>query len=796
MTQVIKKPAFCAQCRSRCGCTVEIEDGKLAALKPLAGHPTGEKLCPKGQASGELIYHPDRLLHPMRRTRPKGENKGGVDPGWERISWDEALDSVADRMKQIAAETGPESTAFSVTTASGTQIADAIPWIERLIRAYGSPNTVYGTEICNWHKDFATRFTFGHDIGVPDFEHTDCVMLWGNNPMATWLARAVEVNKACRRGAKMLVVDPRPTVLARRADVWLQVRPGTDQALALGLAFALIQRGQVDWDYIGKWTNGALLVRSDNGRLLRECDIKDEGDKDLFLALSESADLLRYDAKQRRFLDPGKPTLNADHTFTTPDGFLRCETGFSHYLTTIAAFTPERVQELTGIAPAQLEAAADLLAASNRVAYYVWNGVAQSVTATQTDRALSLLYTLTGSYGRQGGNVPGAAAPFADISGQDLISPEQQAKALDIDQRPLGPPARGWITGGAFNRAVLEHKPYPVRMLMSFGTNMLTSQPDGEQTAKAFEALEFHVHADLFINAAAEYADILLPVSSSWEREGLRTGFDASLQGQRRVQFRQAVIQPLGEARSDIDIVIALAGRLGLEDVFFGLDADKGHDAMLGTSGLSVAELRQHPEGVDLEAEVPLDAFEIQDEAGIPRGFPTQTGLIEVYSEQLLNIGQAPLPTLDVEDYISTSDSYPLRLGCAKTLFYCHGQHRNLPSLRRREPDPPLEISPTDATARGIAQGDWVRIVTERGQALARARIVKDIGDGCVYGQHGWWAPGSPDAPYGESDRLAGNINQVIDSGARDPISGSLALRAATCEVVRLQPGDIWDAAD
>lgn len=151
-------------------------------IEPLPGHPTGEKLCPKGLAAPELVYHPDRLTRPLRRTNPKGSS----DPGWQPIDWDEALDMIGSRMNAIARDDGPEQVAFSVTTPSGSHMSDSITWIERFIRGFGSPNTIYATEICNWHQDFATRFTFGHGIGTPDFAGTDCILLWGNNPTATW----------------------------------------------------------------------------------------------------------------------------------------------------------------------------------------------------------------------------------------------------------------------------------------------------------------------------------------------------------------------------------------------------------------------------------------------------------------------------------------------------------------------------------------------------------------------------------------------------------------------------------
>jgi anaerobic selenocysteine-containing dehydrogenase len=128
-------PAFCPLCASRCGCEAVVEDGRLVAIEPDPAHPTGKALCAKHRASPALVEAPDRLLYPVRRTRPKGD----PDPGWQRISWDEALDEMAATIQRIAAESGPEAVAFAVTTSSGTAISDAQPWVDRLINAFGSP---------------------------------------------------------------------------------------------------------------------------------------------------------------------------------------------------------------------------------------------------------------------------------------------------------------------------------------------------------------------------------------------------------------------------------------------------------------------------------------------------------------------------------------------------------------------------------------------------------------------------------------------------------------------------------
>lgn len=776
-----RTPAFCTQCRSRCGCEAIVEDGRFLGIEPLKGHPSGDKLCPKGTAAPDLVYHPDRILRPMRRTNPKGAR----DPGWQPIGWDEALDEIAGRLGAIARDHGPEQVAFSITTPSGSHMQDCISWVERFIRAYGSPNTIYATEICNWHKDFASRFTYGHDIGTPDFANTDCILLWGNNPAATWLARTGEIQKGLKRGARMVVVDPKPTVLARRATQWLQVRPGSDQAVALGLINLLLADARFDAAYAARWTNGPLLVRGDTGCFLRESNVRAGGRADVLLARAADGDaFVAYDPARRSW--HGAPALRWRGTVETVDGPIACRTALDLLAEAAAEMTPERVAELSGVAPRDLANAADIIAGAKSVAYYAWNGVGQSVAATQTDRALSIFYALTGSYGRAGGNVPGGAAAFGDISGRDLIPEAQRAKALGLDARPLGPGLNGWVTARDVYRAVLDKAPYPVRALVSFGTNGLVSQPDAELGRRALAALEFHVHADFFVNPTAAYADILLPAATSWEREGLRTGFDASLDGMRLVQLRPAVIAPRGESKSDTDIVLALAGRMGLGAKMFDLSADAGHDAVLAPAGLNVEKLRAHPEGVWLDGAVPLDLHATEID-GHPRGFPTPTGLLEIYSERLAQVGQPGVPQLG--DHNTVRDQrYPLLFGSAKTIAFCHSQHRNLAPLRRLMPDPVLEMARADADQRDIRHGDWVEIRTGSGTAVAKVAIVTGLAPGAVFGQHGWWAPGAAGTPYDASHPLAANVNGVIPTERDDPVSGSIPLRCTPCEVVRIAP--------
>src|SRR5215813_13077601 len=155
--------SYCGLCIARCGSVAVVQNGRFVALEPDPSHPTGQALCAKGRAAPELVYHPDRLLYPLKRTRPKGE----PDPGWQRITWEEALNLTATRLRQLAERHGPETVVFSLVSASASASVDATPWIQRLMRAFGSPNLCGSMELCGWGRIYATRYTDGIGMGFP-----------------------------------------------------------------------------------------------------------------------------------------------------------------------------------------------------------------------------------------------------------------------------------------------------------------------------------------------------------------------------------------------------------------------------------------------------------------------------------------------------------------------------------------------------------------------------------------------------------------------------------------------------
>jgi anaerobic selenocysteine-containing dehydrogenase len=319
-------------------------------------------------------------------------------------------------------------------------------------------------------------------------------------------------------------------------------------------------------------------------------------------------------------------------------------------------------------------------------------------------------------------------------------------------------------------------------MLFSFGGNLLYSQPDTKLAKKALQKLKFHVHADMFLNPTANLANIVLPVASAWEREGLCTGFDCSLIGMRHVQLRQPVIPAVGDSQSDTSIVMKLSKLLGFSDKFFNCDVDSGYNEILKKTELTASNLRLTPAGIKLAKGGIYKAFEKKNNEGHPVGFLTPTRKIEIYSELFKLNGYAPVPALNsIKDY-TVNKCLPLILSGAKTLAFCHSQHRNINSLRKLMPDPTLQISHKTAAPRNIKDGDWVKIITKKGFFIARVQLLKGLAPDSVFAQHGWWV-GDFDS---KQHRFTTNLNSVIDTSIADPISGSVPMRCSRCEIVKL----------
>ena len=530
-----------------------------------------------------------------------------------------------------------------------------------------------------------------------------------------------------------------------------------------------------------------MLVRADNGRMLTERDLMPDGEATRHIAWDIVRGLpVPYDGNCANL------ALEGEYRVATLDGDVICHPAFELYARLCRNYPPEEVEAICWIASAQVERAARLIWDARPVSYYAWSGHEQHANATQTARAMSLLYALTGCFDTAGGNVVFPVPPAAAVTGEDLPAAKRRAPTLGLEERPLGPAQSGNVTAHELYRAILEEMPYPIRSLIGFGSNMLLAHVNGGHGRKALAALEFYAHCDMFMTPTAELADVVLPVASCFEREALRIGFDVSPEAQSHVQFRQAVIPPPGKARPDTDIVFDLAVRLGLAAQFWDGDIEASYRHQLAPLGITLEQLRAATSGLRVPLQTRYAKHAEQDTNGKPRGFATPSRRVELYSQTFLDHGYAPLPDF-AEPQIGPrarpdlAMRFPLVLTCAKPTLFCQTQHRALPSLRKRALHPEVDLHPAAAETRGIANGDWVAIETPDGSVRARARFNASLHPRVVIGEHGWWqaceeigAPGYD--PFGPD---GANLNLIIGTAALDPVSGTASHRAYLCEIRR-----------
>lgn len=776
---------YCSQCSCYCPTVATVENGKFLKVRPDKEHPNAIPLCVKGLAGPELIHSPQRLQYPMRRTRPKGNR----DSGWKRISWDEALDITAAKLNEIKQKYGPEAVAFTRAGPGGSPMSEVFPWLSRLSNAFGSPNFVATTHICQWHRDHGSAFTYGRagmmgTQGRPQYEKAKCTLIWGCDVHATRQSVVPMIEKGLREGGKLIVIDSRKIKLTDMADLWLQIRPATDGALALSLINVVIEEKLYAPDFVRDWTTAPLLVRSDNGNFLRGGDLSKTGDPLSYVALnSQTGQPILY---VPGLAMPAPPVIEAEVSVKLASGSsIRCKTVFRLLRERASSYPPEAVSGLTSIPAKNIRQAAQMFATIKPACWYSYNGIEETTNATQTNRAICILYALTGNYDIPGGNVISSPLPLKPIDGREFLTPEAQAKTLGIKERPLGPPATAQsIIAYDVYKAVLTGKPYPVRGLVGFGGNMVISGAPSIMGREALCKLDFHVQAELFLSPTAELADIVLPVASFWESWHAKIQVESG-DTTARIQLRPAVVPPQHESWPDLKIAFELGRRLGLGDKFWDGDVEAGFNHFLSPSGVTVEQLRQNPGGVFIPIKMEYQKYRRQDSAGRFTGFVTPTKRMELYSQLFKEHGYDPLPAWQKPDLPGPAKEYPLTLIGYKMPEFCHSQYRALPSIRKLVPHPYLQIHPDKAREIGCADGEWVILETVHGAITVQAKLTKGIAPDVVCAQHGWWQscdelglPGyDPYSPEGANANLLYVVDKI------DAISGSIPVKGYPCNV-------------
>ncbi len=687
---------------------------RIERVSPDPDRPNGV-CCRRVGRAPDILYSPDRLLHPMARVGQRGENQ------FRNVGWDEALDVVAEKLRRTAARFGPE--AACLYTGRGTferslwemlspaGVRETSAW--SLLFPFGSPNTTGAGSNCYVsHAVMAPAATFGiwgTDM-FADLEHARLIVVWGTNPAnASPPGHMSAIAKACERGARVIVIDHRRTETAKKTGAqWIAVRPGTDGALALAMIATLVEEGLHDSPFAEQWTVGF-------------------------------EDLRAY----------------------------------------VARYTPEAAESVTGVPAGVIRQAARDIARSGGASLLSYSGLEYSTSGVQNLRAILVLWALSGNLDVPGGNILKTPGTDFAVNPRRRLSPPAGPLPIGADKYPLYHSLRHEAQAMELPRAILDNDPYPVRALLVFGASITTAYPDPALWRRAFSALDFLLVVDRFPTETAGYADIVLPAATAFE-------YESYLIVDNVVTMRRKLIEPVGDSRSDWDIVAGIAGRLGYGQLFPRSTDEMLEWAFEGT-GIDLAALRNSPDGLPVPSAAPSYR---KWESGLLRpdgapGFPTPSGKLEIASSMLEKFGHEPLPVFvpPVEGLAAGPDllaRFPLIFNSgARNKAFFNSQHQNIPNLARQRPQPLVWIHALDAEVRGIADGDPVDVETPRGRARFQAFLTEDIMRGTIEADAHGGNPSAPD-PWRQC-----NVNVLTDAGNRDPISGFPVYKALLCNVAK-----------
>jgi len=644
--------SVCAlDCPDTCSLLVNIESGVATRLRGNPDHPvTRGFLCGKVAQYLEREYSPQRLLYPQKRIGKKGEGR------FQRIEWDEALDTIAAKLTATASEFGPESILpYSYAGTMGMLNGGGMD--RRFFHRLGASRL--DRTICSAAGSAGLMATLGNRYGTEpeQFTHSKFIIAWGANIHGTNVHLWPFIVEAKRNGAKLIAIDPVRTRTAALADQHLRINPGSDLALALGLMHVIIGERLHDADYVAKYTNG-------------------------FEALAERA----------------------------------------------RAYDPERVASLTGIAKDDIIQLARDYATTRPAVIRLNYGVQRSERGGNAVRAIVALPALIGSWKEVGGGVQLSTSQAFQFNRPALEMPELQQRS------PLGREAR-MINMTELGAALTAFDDPPVKAIVVYNSNPVAIAPDQNRVLKGFQREDlFTVVMEQFPTDTADQADILLPATTFLEHTDLYLAY-----GHYHLQLARPAVEPLGEARSNVDVFRQLAESMGFNDDCFRDSEDDMIRALLSSG---------HPfldgitlERLDREHSVRLNT----SPAGTPYlpfaqgNFGTSSGKCEFGAESLDYTPPAESRFGDP----SLRKKYPLEMLSTKNDDSMNSTFGNRDSVDRQTSV--LHIASEDAARRGIRTGDLVRTFNDRGCLVLKAEVDGVVTSGVVRAPAVRWAKRAQD---------------------------------------------------
>jgi len=752
---------------------VRVYEGRAIKIEGNPEHPLNRgTICPKGQAGLQILYDPDRIRGPMRKIG------GRHSRTYEGISWDEAVVEVANKLRDLR----NRSRAHSLLIMRGRSPEPMRLLFKRFAATYGTPNFIDTGSLSDGIIKLSNECTMGiHDYLGYDLENTNYLICFGANFLEAWrptgyLLRMYGIMRRGRFGrrAKIVIVDPRYGVGASKADEWVPIRPGTDAALALGMAHVIIDKGLYNNQFVAGHCFGFdEWIETAQGK----------GD--------------------------AKPSLAVKHK------------GFKEV---VAEYSPQRVEKITGVPAGTIVRLALEFASSSPAVAAAGRGAGLHTNGLYNCIAINSLNALVASIDTQGGVIVQRKPPLVSLP--EVVLDEQASKSASI-VRIDGAGTENFPLAKSVHPAlpdrILKGEPYPVEMALIYYTNPIFSGPDTQRYREAFKKIPYIVSFSPFMDDTTEYADIILPDHTYLER--LEVDLINPSLGFPVLNVRQPVVEPLYDTRNSGDVLIELAHRIGgsLNESFPWQNSEAYLKALIS----GVAELRNG----SFKASGINDFWEILKGKGVWFGGPyrfgewnnvlrTPSGKFEFFSQTLkrridqiaseggktrdvllTDLGvqarsdEAFMPHFEPPSFAGDSEQYPFYLNTFKTMMHAEGRGGNQPWLQDSFGvqltmcwEPWLSINPDAARKLGIRDGDLVWIESPVGKIKIKAKLHPGMPPEVVsipfeYGHeaYGRWA----NRKNGNPNQITGNPNQITSSRMFDRLGGSSSLYGTRVNVYK-----------
>ena len=723
--------SLCYFCHANCGVLAYVKDGDVIKIEGDPDYSNQGGLCCRGTSALLHVNHPARINHALKRVGAKGEGK------WEKIPYDQAIQEVADRLNQIKDESGAEA----VASAGGTTRTD--DWARRrFLNQFGSPNGFHNALLC-WIPTFmAETCVAGWSPFETDLAGAKCLILWGMNPGASTLGGMNGYTDLQKNGLKIVVVDPRYSETASKADLWLPLRPGSDAALALAMLHTIIYEGLVNWEFVGEWCDGFEELQEHVAEYTPEWAAP--------ITWLEP-DQIRQAARLYAMNTPGCIQWGC-----TWDQIGRASTTGSHAIALMRAVCGNL--DVPG-----------------------GDGMPGPALNYLTDEEMELNECLPEE--QKAKQIGSNKFKLTSWPGYQMISDNAKrtwGKTLPTE----------WFCeahGPSVFKAIITGDPYQVRALIVNATNPINSYGDAKMTLQALKQCEFLVVVDYWMTPTALFADYVFPAAGALERPTIVTHYGAtdSIMGGRRA------IQPKYDRHTDMTFWRKLGLACGQDPANWPWETEEeAYFHILEPLGLGGVE--SYNDFVDYYRMYYPPLHQNKFKAN---GFWTPSGKVECNSTILRELGYPGMPTYIgcIENEIDTpeiAEEYPIVLTTGGGFMpYHHSEHFQMQGIRYLYPDPYFSINPELAEKLNIAYGDWCWIETRRGRIKMRANVSPELDPRVVFAPRGWWFPerdGSADLdnPFG---CLESNVNVLtsVDDEHCDPMGGSWANRGLMCKVYK-----------